>query len=61
MISDKGKKLVKDLMLTTGGDPVEWTDNYNNLINYIEELETRLSDAGWQYSVHHSQLTGGTQ
>lgn len=58
MISQKGEKLVSDLMMTIGGDPVEWKQNYDNLIKFIEELEKRVIDAGWEASARHSQATG---
>jgi len=45
MISEQGKKLVSDLMMNTGGDPVEWKQNYDNLINFIEQLEKSVIDA----------------
>lgn len=42
MISVKTKTLVKDLMCVTGGDPIEWTAAYENLVEYVSELEEML-------------------
>ncbi len=45
MISVKAKTLVKDLMCVTGGDPAEWTTAYENLVEYVGDIEEELEDS----------------
>ncbi|RYY51334.1 MAG: hypothetical protein EOO06_00975 [Chitinophagaceae bacterium] len=40
-MTDEGRKLLSELMMVTGGDPLEWKDRYDNLVKFIEQLENR--------------------
>lgn len=61
MISQKAKDLVNALQDKVGGDQVEWFKAENDLLKYIQSLEDRISDYGWEASARHAHATGGWQ